>query len=346
VSAKALVAACEQGYLSFEQRKAFEKQVSDLKAKEASEKKFLEEISKDIAEAEEEEKEIKKEFEGLDRKSMIVDVIHAVVHPLTVVAEIFLGTKAKIVQKLGELATTKQKLEGEVTALETQLKAKNLELEQAKTEELKTPIKQSIIQLEGDLKIKKQNLTDCNSAATIYKNRIEQQIVANKEREKRIHDKKDALRQSQKERNASLAESVTRLQGLGTNIEDVKIAITSLELMQKTLGRVKTIFSKTQLFWERVETYCDQLAKVDMIVDAAQFQSNQLIETLFQSGFQWLTLGNTVLKAQETISGINRNVDNIMNDLPTSAEAPALIAKLTKEIDEELKKENFRLDQQ
>jgi len=50
------------------------------------------------------------------------------------------------------------------------------------------------------------------------------------------------------------------------------------------------------------------------------------------STFEWLTLANLNHKAVLSIEGVDRNIDNVMNNLPTTEQAAIMIEPISSEI--------------
>lgn len=153
-------------------------------------------------------------------------------------------------------------------------------------------------------------------------------------------DRRASLQKEQREANASLAETVSRMGSLNVEKDDLMAAITSLEVTIKSLGRIKTVFENARLFWMGVKKHCDALSDVSIIQELAELEIKELyIEELKDSGLSWLSLAKINQVALIAMTSVDEGFDDVMSNLPNKAEAQALVAPLTKQILEHIEED-------
>lgn len=147
----------------------------------------------------------------------------------------------------------------------------------------------------------------------------------------------------QMQNNAELASTVEKLMQTTTEKDELDKAIYGLEITIKTLGKVKTIFLNAKVFWLGVKKHVESLAATnEELEDYAEDEDlhGELEEGIMNSGYSWLSVGKICKMSAETIRKVDSEVDEILNDLPTEAEAKELIQKLGAKIIGDIKVEN------
>ncbi|KAM9940812.1 hypothetical protein ACTFIT_007327 [Dictyostelium discoideum] len=117
------------------------------------------------------------------------------------------------------------------------------------------------------------------------------------------------------------------------------------------MGRVRTNFENTRLFWLQVKAQCDSLSDIGNIKDLAEIAELSVIyQTDFtnqtkSSGLNWLALAQINFVASNTITGVKKNFDEVMSNLPGKAEAEAIVKACCDEIEKTLDSENKKIDE-
>jgi DNA repair exonuclease SbcCD ATPase subunit len=157
------------------------------------------------------------------------------------------------------------------------------------------------------------------------------------------------LQKEKIEANASLAGSVVKLKNLDVNKKDLSQAIHSLELTIKTMGKVRTVFENTRLFWEGVKRRCDALTnegvEATIMADFVEGEmKEEFIASVKNSGFNWLALGKINLVAAIAVETVDARIDGIMNDLPDPGTVGQLIQDLSTTMLAEIEQERVHLE--
>ena len=105
-------------------------------------------------------------------------------------------------------------------------------------------------------------------------------------------------------------------------------SILSLELAIAALGKVRTTFENTRLFWLGVEKQCKKLTKIENLrLNSDPSLKEEFIDELNNIGLSWLTLGKINYFALLVIQKVDQKSDSIMNNLPTKQEALEIVQK-------------------
>ncbi|KAM9940796.1 hypothetical protein ACTFIT_007311 [Dictyostelium discoideum] len=86
----------------------------------------------------------------------------------------------------------------------------------------------------------------------------------------------------QRKSNADLAQNVVQLKNFSIEKNYLEVSIKSLEITIKTMGRVRTIFENTRLFWLQIKAQCDSLSDVSNIKDLAEVAE---LSVIYQTDF-------------------------------------------------------------
>ncbi|KAF2077855.1 hypothetical protein CYY_000817 [Polysphondylium violaceum] len=150
--------------------------------------------------------------------------------------------------------------------------------------------------------------------------------------------------------NADLATSIVKLKSLNDNGNYLQVSLISLDIVKKTMGKVKTTFENTALFWRQVAKHCSRLSSIENVEDTRDcFKKdpsffNDFVDAIKASGLEWLSLAHINHIAATSILQAKDNVDSVMNDLPDKSEAQKIIQSCTKEIQQMVLEENVKLD--
>jgi hypothetical protein len=160
-------------------------------------------------------------------------------------------------------------------------------------------------------------------------------------------EKRADLQTQLRQENANLAETLCKLQHQQINKNNLQVALTSIEVVVKTLGKISTVFENARKFWMTVESHCKELSDIEEVGLLAEPELKEMfIDELKKSGFSWLVLAKINLLAFKTITDVDAKTDNIMTNLPSEAEAQELIKPLTQKILAQIKDEDANLDKE
>jgi len=182
---------------------------------------------------------------------------------------------------------------------------------------------------------------DCSKAATMEGIKGQAQEARCREenaRRLRVH-----YQQQQLVNNADLAKTIEALVNKKASKDKLDKSIYGLDITIKVLGQVRTIFLNAKTFWVGVKKHTEALAGTqEEFEDYAEDPDlmSEFMESLERSGYSWLTLGKICRASALTIRQVDKGVDNMMNNLPTEAEAEKLIEELGAEILKDIKEDN------
>ena len=240
----------------------------------------------------------------------------------------------------------KSKIEQELHAAEEQLAVKRVQFETSKSDDIKIKLKEEIAVLELTVRNKQEALKGQSSDLDKAQNNLKAKSDTAAQRASEAGQRKLALQREQLEANADLAGSVAKLKGLKQESNDLSQALTSLDITIKTLGKVKTVFENTRMFWEGVKTHCQSLTEsIENCKELAEDPGlrQEFIKTIQTSGYNWLALGQINWTASLAIADVNKGVDDIMNNLPTKPETPRLIELLSNSMLRQIEQERKTL---
>lgn len=353
-SEEALLAATEDETISTEQKKAVEKTLVEVHEREEFLKNQTNGLQRAILEENEREAIALKEAKEARDMKMKIALVTAFALPLAgavgAVGGIACGGIACGSTALGGLATVGKNALPEMNSLISQLsqaheniaKEKEKETEALKEvqkqlaalkvrlnhagNEDKALIEEEIAKLEIESVSITTKLETQNNASKEVGDLLDKERKIAEDRASEIAKRRAELQREQIKANADLAESITKLQNLSLEKDDLSAAISTLGLMVKTLGKVKTIFENTRLFWINIQRHCKELANIDMIKDYADLEMMEdFIEEIKSSGLNWLALGRINHAACISMNEVKEGVNKIMSDLPSKDEALNLI---------------------
>ncbi len=344
MSAEALIQVTISENISQEQRKSIQQSMSNFKTKQAKLEQATKDLIRDVKEEQEKEKEAAKEVRRAQNLSTFVTIAGAVALPLLAAASPVTALTATTVWAMkkkkdantnnnpdenaqnllknisdegGKLQKDLVKAKGDLAAKEEELKQKTDPQESAAHKIEIARLKSNIDTIENSLK---ERRIDLQKVQETFKQREETAI----QKEGKIAERRAVLQKDLRESNADLAESVAKLRSLKEDDDTLNTAIISLEMTIKLLGRVKTVFENTRLFWMDVEKQCKNLSDVSLLEMIAD-EKEAFIEGTKDSGLRWLVLARDCKKARDAIQVVDKKFDGTMEDLPTSEEAKQLI---------------------
>ncbi|KAM9984786.1 hypothetical protein ACTFIY_009216 [Dictyostelium cf. discoideum] len=264
-------------------------------------------------------------------------------------------TKTESVSASSEIKDKKIKLEKQEEEKTKELQEKKAELKKVEAEpesdskkEKKEKLEKSIKEIDQQLEKLGKLLSDTiNEIANQYKERA----AKSEDKEASYLKLKSQYQDLQRKSNADLAQNVVQLKNLSIQKNSLEVSIKSLEITIKTMGKVRTIFENTRLFWLQVKGQCEALSDVSNmkdLADAADIDDEFKIDftnEIKSSGLNWLALAQINFTASNTIIGIKKNFDEVMNNLPGRSEAEAIVKASCDEIQKILTQENKKIDE-
>jgi chromosome segregation ATPase len=350
-SEEGLVSATEDSAVEHDRRRKVQKEMHEFQAQRESLQVRVRTLNDHIEQARQEEKAAIERAERAQTRAMIVGIVGAVMSPLSGAASI-LGSSAapaaaaavggpaagaaaeslrRMVEQAQKAAAEKEQI---LKRTQDELQAKKRELE---IERQKPDNQAKIAELEGcigRLEVEVPNLAASAGQAQQSLQRLQDDFreIArqNQEREAAIAQERRSLQKELRDADSKLAEAVQRLKDFTTEKAEIDAAIASLDVVCKTLGKVKTVFENARLFWLGVQRHCRDLSQL-RLRDAADFE-DELIQAIENSGYSWLALGKINYIARKGIASVNGAVDKIMENLPDKSEAPKLIENAMREL--------------
>lgn len=337
---KAMLAAHSDEALSNKQKEEIMSTLNNLEAKEASLKSRTADFRERIEEERKREAQAIKEADDASKKGFFLSTVTIIGRAAATVGASILPIKVAgneaTNNPLANFGVSLQKILAEKSNAEQELEAAEKELaikqEQLKTaaDENKGKINEKIAGLQVTVRCKREALKSQNATWQEMQDKLNAKTQTANDRAADAAKKRFELQQEQIKDNADLAESVTKLKNLKIVDNDLTQSIISLEITIKTLGKVKTVFENTRVFWESVKTHCEELSDMEALHNLADPDLQiEFVETIKSSGLNWLTLGRINLLAARSIENVTQNVDTIMDNFPTKAEVPGLIQRLT-----------------
>ncbi len=353
-SKKALIAAVNEEQGTRERKEELEKTVNEILVSRDVLQQRRTDLEDDYEKQKEEEERLRKKSASLETKAFALSMVSAVMRPAVSMVESVatrtIGIVEKVVgkkevdssgtkvllERMEEILTEKSRIKDELANNEFKLEKKKKELSGA-TSETRGAIENEIADLEeviskGKSKLDEKDAVLKNAEAALRKveENLADQVKHYQEKEDKIAQIRRETRKEMRETNASLAESLSKLQGLNQQSTSLDTAITSLEVTAKTMGRIKTIFENTRLFWLGVQRQCNGLTDNQTMELLADVDAELFIGEIADSGMRWLALARINSMALEEIRSVNLIVDGGMENLPTSAETSKIVENLTK----------------
>ena len=349
-SRDALVAATKDETITTEQQEAIRQQIAQSQATEASLKQKTTDLASEVEQAKSKERQLEKKADRARKRAFAVSLISTIMAPISQVTSHVLGAASAkgtasaaasaskpLIEAIRNATTDRQIIAQELADLKQKLTAKQSTLSQASNDQ-KAQLEGEIAMIQAESAAKEKVLKTREDALESIQRRLDNEADADTARMDAIATQRAQLQREQREANASLAETVSRLGSQRVESNRLESAITSLEVVVKTLGKVVTTFQNTRLFWMGVEKHCQALTDESTIEIFAELGLNEdLIEGIKQSGLSWLTLGIINQAALRAIQGVDENYDQTVQNLPTRAEARGLIKTLSDEISLQLR---------
>ncbi|KAM9961408.1 hypothetical protein ACTFIR_004253 [Dictyostelium discoideum] len=254
-----------------------------------------------------------------------------------------------------EFKDKKKKLEKKEDEKTKELEEKKAELKKVEAEPDSEEKKQKKEKLEKEINEIKDALKELGESVSNVVNEIANEYKAraakSEDKEAAYMKLKSEYQDLQRKSNSDLAQNVVQLKNLAVEKNYLEVSIKSLEITIKTMGKVRTIFENTRLFWLQVKAQCDSLSDIGNIKDLAEIAElsvkyqTDFTNQIKSSGLNWLALAQINFVASNTITGVKKNFDEVMSNLPGKAEAEAIVKACCDEIEKTLDNENKKIDE-
>ncbi|KAM9983593.1 hypothetical protein ACTFIY_000300 [Dictyostelium cf. discoideum] len=254
-----------------------------------------------------------------------------------------------------QIKDKKKKLEKKEDDKTKELEEKKAELKKVEAEPDSEEKKQKKEKLEKEIAEIKDALKELgeslSNVATEIANEYKERAAKSEDKEAAYMKLKSEYQDLQRKSNADLAQNVVQLKNLAVEKNYLEVSIKSLEITIKTMGKVRTIFENTRLFWLQVKAQCDSLSDVSNIKDLAEIAElsvkyqTDFTNQIKASGLNWLALGQINFVASNSITAVKKNFDEVMSNLPGKAEAEAIVKACCDEIEQTLTEENKKIDE-
>ena len=357
----ALVTATGDEVRSHQEWKDLKKMIAESQGKEAYLSKKTDQLASDIQEAKDKELKVAKEAKEARDKAFAVTLISTIMQPITAgvvavssVASNMLGSSSKtstdqqqgggIVQNLlSEFAKAGQKRVREVAAKEKELAIKKARLGQEEDGKEKTKLKEDIAGLESELKSLEKAKNEEDQQKQNMQENLDRQAGSLEQKEEKIAQERAELQKEFRQANAELAETIKKIQTANLERDEIGVSIKSLGLTIQTLGKVKTTFENTRKFWLCVKAETERLGDTTFLEIAESCDQGMFLDEIKNSGLDWLSLANINRTAALAIQGVEKTVDDVMNNLPSKEEGRKLVDSISATILQQIDEENNKI---
>lgn len=336
-STQALEAATKDESVSTQKKSEVAKLISEYKAKEAKITTMTQGLNTAISEEKEKKEKAAKEAKTDRRLAFTLSLISAAVEPFN---NMVLLLKSKdssesednnvdddSIAETAKHAENCKKAKANLYEFQKNLAVKQKEHSFETDENKKKALEIEIVKLEHDIKSHSGLVVEAESALKKMEDTFLEQAKMAQNKEERIEQRLIDLQKELRHANADLAESVSKLASSHLEVDNLDKAIHSLEVTVQTLGKIKTVFENTRLFWMSVQNQCKKLADVECIKILSEIGDGcleELLDEVKRSGFNWLALGKINLTAKKSMENVNHTIDQIMTNLPSKEDATSL----------------------
>lgn len=348
VSQKALLSACNDKNIEIEQKRRVEETISKLQAQEESLKARTAALKEAINEEQQSEDAALSDAKQARNRALFVSIISAVTQPVTSIVKLFAGEDKKlkgITDALNQVIEAKKQSESDLEKTQTELASKQAKAKTASDPE-KGQLEVEIAELQAKI-TSKQTMTQKQEAELRgLSDQLKDHAQLAEARAAEAATQRRKLRGEQITALGDLAESVNRLNTLNSDKNELSKAITSLEIVVQTLGKIKTTFEDTYVFWMGVRNQCKQLNNVKDMKDLLDGSlEEEFVEELKQSGLNCFALSSMIHKADIGMQEVKRISDHGMSNLPVGNEAARLVTDLSTSLGIQFKQEKEALEQ-
>jgi hypothetical protein len=158
------------------------------------------------------------------------------------------------------------------------------------------------------------------------------------------HDNK----KMQIEANAKLQETIMKLANSEKNASVIVKALMAIELVIKALGKIKTIFANVAAFWMGVKDSCNNLVVIGDKLKTFKGEANlfvqQILDEIVNSALGWFTLLKINYEAKQIMIQCDKEMDNMLENIPNESEASEMVQALAQEMNADLAEESKKLE--
>ncbi|KAI8894788.1 hypothetical protein BC833DRAFT_623647 [Globomyces pollinis-pini] len=347
LSKKSLMDASSDDKMLKDKFDALMQEIATFEAEQAGLRSETEDLQRDIEDAKSQELKAAKEADSARRQAMTMKLVGVLAGAVTGGLGLLAGTMGAGSQndeKPKPTTTAKvpdtTELKDKKKEVEVEIEKKQLELLDAKDEKTKKDV-QARLDL---LKSKKEEINqEIKKVVDGFNAVMEANAASLEAKEAMIASRRAALQTEQRAANAKLASTIKKLETSSTDKKDLTQVIASLEVAVKTLGKIKTIFENTRLYWMGVKQQCLKLNDISTMQDIAEIDDSMFADEICWNGMCWLSLAQINYVGSKAMGDINKKVDGIMNDLPSGAESKQIIARVSQDLLASIAAENERL---
>lgn len=381
---EALLAANKDEYKTTEKKGVGQAKVVTLLAQQSRLQAITTSLNKEVLEAQIQEKILKAEVKEIREKAFTVSVINAIVPPIVhaigVIATTFspigsllnmvsgmanndkkkstsneIGTDLK--STLTHLLESENKTNDELIHVNDEIEQKKFRLldlqkkldnanDRGVIENEINLTEKNIKSLESTAQFKEKLIQDFRESLKQVTHLLERDVTDLKDKEMQIMMSRAALEKELRESDAELAGTIVELQGSKENVDSLKESIKSLEIVVTTLGKIKTVFENTSLFWIRAKNQCQSLKNIDNIEDWLELSKInsvykiEFINAIKLNGLNWLSFGDMNYQAALSLKEVKNSVDDFLCNLPNKEQSLLCIEKLSNELLAQIAEEN------
>jgi hypothetical protein len=354
---QALIATNTEQAHSEQTFNAHQQRIAELQAEEASLTSQTENLSALIDDLKVREDQVRKDAQSTRNSVLAVSIISSVMAPVGVLAEKALQVFSLFpIPKRRVEAGAEEKSEAAIAVESTIASGASVRKSLAEVQKI-LAIKNKALELEEDLdkkrdleleiagiKAEEQSLLSQNEgiqkAQQAIKGALEAQAYAFQEQENAIAKQLASYQKDRITSNASLARAVSQLGSMRVEEGSLEQAVISLDVAVRTLGKIKTVFANTHIFWKNIQKECNRLADltdIEMVNEPGLEDMFQ--EAIKESGWAWVALGRMSHKAQCKISAVDSQLDHLMSHLPTRNQASEIVQQLSEQMSRDLQEE-------
>lgn len=148
----------------------------------------------------------------------------------------------------------------------------------------------------------------------------------------------------QMEVNADISALLGKLASKDIEAEQVGQTVASLQICMKTLGKVKTTFQQSRLFWSQVTDQASLLADAQqMATVVGKRELEKVRDVMIESAQGWAAMGLLNHRASGHLERVVQKADEIMNDLPDGNETASKIRAEATQLQAKVKEEDVKL---
>ncbi|KAN0047889.1 hypothetical protein ACTA71_002277 [Dictyostelium dimigraforme] len=261
-----------------------------------------------------------------------VDIVEEVSNFIELVLD---PTKKETKSDTGFLKENKMNLEKQTQEKELELKKKEEEIENLnsqpfseKNKQLKENLLKEINEIKQQLERNKKSLEGTMKDISIQ---AEKRKSATIDKEATYIKLKSEYQDLKRNSDIALAQNIHQLKSLSVENDSLEVSYKTLEIIVRTLGRIRTAFVNANLFWTEVQERCNYFSDLGMMEMLAGWSEsddeikNQFILLIKSTGIRWLAFAKINNQAFKEIKKVHTKFGNIMSNLPKKSEVKEII---------------------